>query len=76
MQATGIRNRVERSLPGQVVFVDNLADQLNTAAGDALRLVMQWQVNPTSLGHRDLDVTLKDGDRTIAIVRRDLRVWP
>jgi putative ABC transport system permease protein len=35
-QATGIRNRVERSLPGQVVFVDNLADQLNTAAGDAL----------------------------------------
>src|SRR5439155_26528965 len=36
VQATGIRNRVERSLPGQVVFVDNLADQLNTAAGDAL----------------------------------------
>src|SRR5262249_50571109 len=35
-QATQIRNRVERSLPGQVVFVDNLADNLNTAAGDAL----------------------------------------
>jgi len=35
-QATGIRNRVERSLPGQVVFVDNLADNLNSAAGDAL----------------------------------------
>ncbi len=30
------RNRVERSLPGQVQFVDNLGDQLNTAAGDAL----------------------------------------
>ncbi|MDX6637035.1 MAG: putative transport system permease protein, partial [Solirubrobacterales bacterium] len=30
------RNRVERSLPGQVVFVDNLSDSLNTAAGDAL----------------------------------------
>jgi putative ABC transport system permease protein len=29
-------NRVERSLPGQVQFVDNLSDQLNTAAGDAL----------------------------------------
>ncbi len=27
---------VERSLPGQVQFVDNLSDQLNTAAGDAL----------------------------------------
>jgi putative ABC transport system permease protein len=29
-------HRVERSLPGQVQFVDNLSDQLNTAAGDAL----------------------------------------
>ena len=29
-------NRVERSLPGQVQFVDNLSDSLNTAAGDAL----------------------------------------
>jgi putative ABC transport system permease protein len=35
-QAAQIRNRVERSVPGQVVFVDNLADTLNTAAGDAL----------------------------------------
>src|SRR5947209_3533876 len=35
-QATAIRNRIERSLPGQVVFVDNLADELNTATGDAL----------------------------------------
>jgi putative ABC transport system permease protein len=29
-------NRIERSLPGQVRFVDNLSDKLNTAAGDAL----------------------------------------
>jgi putative ABC transport system permease protein len=35
-QATQLRNRVERTLPGQIVFVDNLADTLNTAAGDAL----------------------------------------
>jgi putative ABC transport system permease protein len=35
-QAGQIRNRVERSLPGQVVFVDNLSDALDTAAGDAL----------------------------------------
>jgi len=33
------RNRVERSLTGQVQFVDNLGDQLNTAAGDALYAV-------------------------------------
>ena len=31
-----IAHRVERSLPGQVQFVDNLSDKLNTAAGDAL----------------------------------------
>ena len=31
-----ILHRVERSLPGQVQFVDNLSDKLNTAASDAL----------------------------------------
>jgi putative ABC transport system permease protein len=35
-RANQTRNRVERSVPGQVQFVDNLADQLNTAAGDSL----------------------------------------
>jgi putative ABC transport system permease protein len=35
-QATQLRNRVERSLPGRVVFVDNLGDSLTAAAGDAL----------------------------------------
>jgi putative ABC transport system permease protein len=35
-KATQAKNRLERSLPGQVQFVDNLSDSLNTAAGDAL----------------------------------------
>ncbi|MGZ4380996.1 MAG: FtsX-like permease family protein [Gaiellaceae bacterium] len=35
-QAGRVRNRVERSFPGQVTFVDNLSDSLSTAAGDAL----------------------------------------
>ncbi|HZR92292.1 MAG TPA: ABC transporter permease [Gaiellaceae bacterium] len=35
-RATQIRNSVERSLPGQVQFVDNLADTLTSATGDAL----------------------------------------
>ncbi len=35
-RSTQIRNAVERSLPGQVQFVDNLADSLTTASGDAL----------------------------------------
>ncbi len=36
VRATQTRNRVERTLPGQVQFVDNLSDQLTTATGDAL----------------------------------------
>ncbi len=35
-RATQTLNRVQRSLPGRVQFVDNLSDSLNTAAGDAL----------------------------------------
>jgi putative ABC transport system permease protein len=35
-RAGQIRNSVERSLPGQVQFVDNLSDKLSIAAGDAL----------------------------------------
>jgi len=35
-RATQIRNTVERTLPGQVQFVDNLSDSLTTATGDAL----------------------------------------
>ncbi len=35
-RADRTRNRAERSLPGQVQFVDNLSDSLNSAAGDAL----------------------------------------
>lgn len=34
--ATAIRNRIERSVPGRVQFVDNLSDSLTTASGDAL----------------------------------------
>jgi putative ABC transport system permease protein len=35
-RAGQIAHRVERSLPGQVQFVDNLSDRLSTATGDAL----------------------------------------
>ncbi|HEY0631760.1 MAG TPA: ABC transporter permease [Thermoleophilaceae bacterium] len=35
-RSTQAKNRLERSLPGQVQFVDNLSDELDTAAGDAL----------------------------------------
>jgi hypothetical protein len=70
-------NTIEPAPEGERSDGASLAfDFADMAAGDALRLVMQWQVNPTSTGDRDFDLTLKDGDRTVAVVRRDLRVWP
>src|SRR5437588_740767 len=39
-RADQIRNAAERSLPGQVVFVDNLSDSLNSATGDALYVAL------------------------------------
>jgi putative ABC transport system permease protein len=35
-QETHLRNKIERSLPGQIQFVDNLESSLTGAAGDAL----------------------------------------
>ncbi|HVS29039.1 MAG TPA: ABC transporter permease [Solirubrobacteraceae bacterium] len=35
-RADQTRNRVQRSFPGQIQFVDNLSDSLHTSAGDAL----------------------------------------
>jgi putative ABC transport system permease protein len=35
-RAGQIAHRIERTVPGQVQFVDNLSEQLNTAAGDSL----------------------------------------
>ncbi|HEY1593629.1 MAG TPA: FtsX-like permease family protein [Solirubrobacteraceae bacterium] len=35
-RSTQTVNRIQRELPGQVQFVDNLSDKLNSAAGDAL----------------------------------------
>ncbi|MHB8233021.1 MAG: FtsX-like permease family protein [Solirubrobacteraceae bacterium] len=35
-RAGQIRNSIERRFPGRVQFVDNLSEELNTAAGDAL----------------------------------------
>jgi hypothetical protein len=70
-------NTIEPAPEGETADGTSLAFGFaDMAAGDALRLVMHWQVNPTSTGHRDFDVTLKDGDRVVAVVHRNLRVWP
>jgi hypothetical protein len=44
--------------------------------GDELVLYMQFQVNPTNVGHRPADVALYDGDELIARVDRTVTIFP
>jgi len=46
------------------------------SAGDSYQLHMQYQVNPTTTGGRDLHVKLLDGTTTLTTLTRHLRVWP
>jgi hypothetical protein len=45
-------------------------------AGGSYLLFMQFQTNPTNVGHRDASVTLKDGDQTLLYIHRTITIWP
>ena len=45
-------------------------------AGTVYTLFMQFQVNPTNVGHRSADVTLYDGGAKLAHIDRDLSFFP
>jgi len=45
-------------------------------AGQKFRLFIQFQVNPTNVGHRRADVTLYDGGAKIVAIRRTITVYP
>jgi hypothetical protein len=44
--------------------------------GDRYTLHLEYQVNPTSVGGRDLGVKLLDGTAEVVSIHRHLRVWP
>jgi len=44
--------------------------------GRHFTLYMQFQVNPTNIGHRSTDVSLYDGDVRLVTVERTLTVFP
>jgi len=46
------------------------------SAGDRFELHLQYQVNPTSHGGRDLGVRLLDDTTQLATDKRHLQVWP
>jgi hypothetical protein len=44
--------------------------------GQQFKLFLSFQVNPTTVSHRDQDVQLLDGSRPIATVHRTMTVYP
>jgi hypothetical protein len=54
----------------------NVLDFGHIAAGRTLTVRLQFQVNPTSVGNRDQDITLADGDRALAFISRSATVYP
>jgi hypothetical protein len=45
-------------------------------AGQSYILFLQFQTNPTNVGHRDASVTLKDGDQTLLHLHRTITIFP
>jgi hypothetical protein len=43
---------------------------------DSFILYMQFQVNPTNVGHRSRSTTLFDGDTEVAAVHQKVTVFP
>jgi hypothetical protein len=61
----------EASRNGRVVLSYDGLDR-----GDTLVVWLQFQVNPTNVGHRSYDVELDDSDAPIAHLRRDITILP
>jgi hypothetical protein len=45
-------------------------------AGSSHLLFIQFQTNPTNVGHRDASVTLRDGDETLLQLHRTVTIFP
>jgi hypothetical protein len=45
-------------------------------AGRSYVLIVDYQVNPTNVGHRDQSVTLYDGDEALITLHRTITVFP
>jgi hypothetical protein len=70
-------NTVEPSPIGESSRDGRLAFELgHIPAGNDYLFFLQFQVNPTNVGHRDTDIDLYDGDRRLLHVDRTITVWP
>jgi hypothetical protein len=70
-------NTIEPSPVGEASDNGRLSLDLgHIPAGGSYLLFMQFQTNPTNVGHRSAGVTLKDGDRTILRIGRAVTIFP
>jgi hypothetical protein len=61
----------EGSSNGRLTF-----DLGHIPAGGSYVLFMDFQVNPTNVGHRSQDVTLADGNTALATIHRKVTIYP
>jgi hypothetical protein len=70
-------NTIEPSPVGEASDHGRLVFTLgHVPAGGSYRLYLQFQVNPTTVGHRSQDVVLLDGSRRLTAIRRTITVFP
>jgi hypothetical protein len=70
-------NTIEPAPVGEASADGKLSFELgHVPAGRSFLLFMQFQVNPTNVGHRKQTVWLYDGDRHLLTVHRTITVFP
>jgi hypothetical protein len=70
-------NTIEPSPLGEASRDGSLALELgHIAAGESYLLFIQFQVNPTNVGHRTQNVALDDGEKRVLSVHRSITVFP
>jgi hypothetical protein len=70
-------NTIEPSPVGEASSNGRLSLDLgHVPAGQEHLLFMQFQVDPTNVGHRSRDVTLYDGARELLTVHRSVTIFP
>jgi hypothetical protein len=70
-------NTIEPSPVGEASRNGSLSLDLgHIPKGERYELYMQFQSNPTNVGHRSADVQLQDGDRLLLTVDRTIWIFP
>ena len=70
-------NTIEPSPVGEASRNGSLSLDLgHVPKGERYELYMQFQTNPTNVGHRNADVQLQDGERLLLSIHRTLWIFP